>query len=147
MGPGGSRPPPHTASAETMLSFVDPARLLAHYNSGLQLTGAAGGFAYAPTRAYWDALVAALAAESEAEGEISLGPGLPDFPQGDAFEVLRSRDGVTWARVEVEPPRAPKAIVAYPESVAGAGGQGFFVLAGRNRRGEAWRGGWRIAAP
>jgi len=144
---GGGRPAPRTASAETMLSFVDPARLLAHYNSGLQLTGVSGGFAYAPTREYWDALVAALAAESEAEGEISLGPGLPDFPQGDAFEVLRSRDGADWARVEVKTPRAPKAIVAYPESVAGTGGQGFFVLAGRNRSGEAWRGGWRIAAP
>jgi hypothetical protein len=134
------------ASSQTMLSFVDPARLLAHFNSGLQLTGFSGGLAYLPTEAYWDALVAALAAESEAEGEISLGPGLPDFPKGAAFEVLREgRSG--WERIEAGPPRAPPGIVAYPESIAGAGGQAFFVLAGRGRRGEAWRTGWRLATP
>jgi hypothetical protein len=130
-----------------MLSFVDPARLLAHYNSGLQLTGASDGLAYAPTQAYWDALVAALAAESEAEGEISLGPGLPDFSQATAFDVLRSGDGATWTRIDAHPPPAPRGIVAYPESMAAADGQVFLVLAGRNRRGEGWRGGWRLAAP
>lgn len=135
-----------TASAQTMLSFVDPARLLAHFNSGLQLTGVSRGFAYLPTEAYWNALVAALAAESEAEGEISLGPGLPDYPRGAAFEVLREgRSG--WERIETVPPPAPPPIVAYPESIAGAGGQAFFVLSGRGRRGEAWRSGWRLAAP
>ena len=142
-----SRPPPRTASAATMLSFVDPARLLAHYNSGLPLTGASDGLAYAPTQAYWDALVAALAAESEAEGEISLGPGLPDFSQGAAFEVLRSRDRATWTPIDADPPPAPRGIVAYPESMAAADGQVFLVLAGRSRRGQSWRGGWRLAAP
>jgi hypothetical protein len=130
-----------------MLSFVDPARLLAHYNSGLQLTGISGRYAYAPTRAYWDALVAAMAAESEAEGEISLGPGLPDFPQGAAFELLRSEDHRTWSQIAAEPPPAPRGIMAYPESIAGAKGQAFLVFAGRSRRGESWRGGWRVAAP
>ena len=130
-----------------MLSFVDPARLLAHYNSGLQLTGTSGPYAYAPTRAYWDALVAAMAAESEAEGEISLGPGLPDFPQGGAFELLRSQDGRSWSPIPAQPPPAPRGIMAYPESIAGASGQVFLVLAGRSRRGESWRGGWRVAAP
>jgi hypothetical protein len=142
-----SRPPPRTATAATMLSFVDPARLLAHYNSGLPLTGASDGVAYAPTQAYWDALVAALTAESEAEGEISLGPGLPDFPQGAAFEVLGSRDGASWTPIDGYPAPAPRGIVAYPESMAAADGQVFLVLAGRNRRGEGWRGGWRLAAP
>jgi len=136
-----------TASAETMLSFVDPARLLAHYNSGLQLTGISAAYAYAPTREYWDALVGALAAESDAEGEISLGPGLPDFPQGAAFELLRSEDRRSWSRIAADPPPAPRGIMAYPESIAGAKGQAFLVLAGRSRRGESWRGGWRVAAP
>jgi hypothetical protein len=139
--------PARTASAQTMLSFVDPARLLAHFNSGLQLTGVSRGFAYVPTEEYWNALLASLAAESEAEGEISLGPGLADFPKGAAFQVLRSKADASWERLDDLPPRAPPGIVAYPESIAGAGGQVFFVLAGRGRRGEAWRTGWRLAAP
>jgi len=136
-----------TASAETMLSFVDPARLLAHYNSGLQLSGVSGAYAYAPTREYWDALVGAMAAESEAEGEISLGPGLPYFPQGAAFDLLRSEDRRSWSPISAQPPPAPRGIVGYPESIAGAQGQVFLVLAGRSRGGESWRGGWRVAAP
>jgi hypothetical protein len=147
--PPGQRagPPSRTASAQTMLSFVDPARLLAHFNSGLQLTGVSNGFAYAPTEAYWEALLAAVAAESEAEGEISLGPGLPDFREGAAFEILRPDGGGGLRRVAADPPRAPPGIVAYPESIAGAGGQALFVLAGRGRRGQTWRGGWRVATP
>jgi len=151
--PGRGRQPQggragRAASPRTMLSFVDPVRLLSHYNSGLQLGGVASGVAYAPTRAYWDALVSALAAESGAEGEISLGPGLPDFPQGQAFEVLRSSDGgATWEEVPGQPPAAPRGIVAYPESVAATDGQAFFVLFGQGRRGQSFRAGWRIAVP
>jgi hypothetical protein len=145
---GGPTPGGHPVSTETMLSFVDPARLLAHFNSGLPLGGISAGVAYAPTQAYWDALVAAVAAESGAEGEISLGPGLPDFPAGAAFEVLRTEDGgATWQEVPAQPPMAPKGIVAYPESLAAAEGQAFFVLAGRGRRGQSFRSGWRIAVP
>jgi hypothetical protein len=139
--------PASTATAQAMLSFVDPARLLAHFNSGLQLTAVSGGIAVAPTPEYWDALVAALVAESEAEGEISLGPGVADYPRGAAFEVLRSGDGGTWRSIESIPPGAPPGIVAYPESIAAADGQAFFVLAGRSRNGARWRVGWRIRAP
>ncbi|MGE5048739.1 MAG: hypothetical protein ACM3PC_09240, partial [Deltaproteobacteria bacterium] len=147
-GGGGRRGGSQTASAQTMLSFVDPARLLARFNSGLQLGGVSDGVAYAPTRAYWDALVAALAAESGAEGEISLGPGLPDFPAGAAFEVLRTQDGgATWQVVQAQPPPAPKGIVAYPESVAATAGQAFFVLSGRGRRGQSFRSAFRVALP
>jgi hypothetical protein len=145
---GGGRGSAQTASAQTMLSFVDPARLLARFNSGLQLGGVAGGVAYAPTRAYWDALVAAVSAESGAEGEISLGPGLPDFPSGAAFEVLRTQDGgATWQVVQAQPPAAPKGMVAYPESVAATSSQAFFVLSGRGRRGQSFRSAFRLALP
>src|SRR3954454_6426106 len=125
-----------------MLSFVDPARLLAHFNSGIWLSGISGGVAYVPTEAYWDALVAALAAESEAEGEISFGPGLPNFPAGASFEVLRSAGGAAqWAALPAQAPAVPRGIVAYPEWIAGADGQVLLVLAGRSRSGDAWRGG------
>ena len=144
--PQGPQPRSTAASAATMLSFVDPARLLAHFNGGLPLSGASSGFAYAPTEAYWNALVDALAAESDAEGEISLGPGLPDFRGAAAFEVLRAA-GAGWQPVPADPPHPPSGIVAYPASIAGAGAQAFFVLSGRGRRGQSWRGGWRIAAP
>jgi hypothetical protein len=130
-----------------MLALVDPARLLAHYNSGLQLSGVSNGDAYLPTQPYWEALLAAAAAESEAEGEISLGPGLPDFPQGAAFEILRLDAAGELRPVAADLPRAPPGIVAYPESMASAGGQDFFVLAGRGRRGQSWRGGWRTGPP
>ena len=130
-----------------MLSFVDPGRLLAHYNSGLRLGGVSGGVAYVPTRAYWDALVAAVSVESEVEGEISLGPGLPEFRGADAFEVLRSEDGLSWQLVPAQPPRGPNGIVAYPESIAATSGQAFFVLFGRGRRGQSLRTGWRIGLP
>ncbi|HET9751308.1 MAG TPA: hypothetical protein VFP52_00035 [Myxococcales bacterium] len=145
---GGGRGGPQVASAQTMLSFLDPARLLAHFNSGVPLGGVAGPVAYAPTRAYWDALVAAISAESGAEGEISLGPGLPDFPSGAAFEVLRTQDGgASWQVVQAQPPPAPKGIVAYPQSVAATGGQAFFVLSGRGRRGQSFRSAFRLALP
>jgi len=144
----GGRGASETASPHTMLSFLDPARLLAHFNSGLQLSGVAGPVAYAPTRAYWDALVSAVSAESGAEGEISLGPGLPDFPSGAAFEVVRTQDGgATWQEVPAQPPPAPKGTVAYPESVAATGGQAFFVLSGRGRRGQSFRSAFRLALP
>ncbi|HTO96434.1 MAG TPA: hypothetical protein VMK66_05260 [Myxococcales bacterium] len=171
-GRGGGRPPPpqHQRSGgrhggrpaaegqgeaarpgipfpRVMLALVDPARLLAHFNSGLQLSGVSNGDAYAPTQAYWDALLAAAAAESEAEGEISLGPGLPDFPQGAAFEILRLDEGGKLRPVPADPPRAPPGIMAYPQSIAGARGQDFLVLAGTSRRGQSWRGGWRLGAP
>ena len=142
----GQRRLAQTASAEAMLSFVDPARLLAHFNSGLQLTGISQGFAYAPTEAYWRALVDAVAAESFAEGEISLGPGLPDFPRGNAFAVLRERGGA-WEQVPGELPRAPAGIVSYPDSIAGDRDQALLVLFGRSRRGQSWRAGWRLPAP
>ncbi len=146
-GRGPRGPPGRSASPRTMLSFVDPARLLAHYNSGLRLGGVAGRVAYVPTQAYWEALVAAIAAESEAEGEISLGPGLPDFRGGDAFEVLRSPDGRSWEPVRAQAPRGPAGLVVYPESVAASPGQAFFVLFGRGRRGQSFRTGWRIFLP
>jgi hypothetical protein len=147
-GGGGRSGGSPTASAQTMLSFVDPARLLARFNAGLQLGGISGGVAYAPTQAYWDALVAAVAAESGAEGEISLGPGLPDFPSGAAFEVLRTQDGAaTWQVVQAQRVLAPNGIVAYPESVAATAGQAFFVVAGRGRRGQSFRSALRIALP
>ena len=65
----------------------------------------------------------------------------------DAFEVLRTRDQTTWSSIAAEPPRSTRGIVSYPASIAGAESGAYFVLAGRNRAGESWRGGWRIPRP
>src|SRR5205823_3105873 len=100
-------------SPETLLSLLDPVRLLAHFNAGLPLAGAAqaGGemYAHVPTAAYWDLLAAAMASASDSEGEISLGPGWARPEPGLAmFELLRSSDrGATWSALSPIPASAP----------------------------------------
>lgn len=95
-------PAPRALTPDTLLAFVDPLRLLARFNSGAPLTAVSGEAFVAPTQQGWEALVAALAAASANEGEISLGPGQAP---GASFELLRSADGgATWAPLAAAPP-------------------------------------------
>jgi hypothetical protein len=158
-GVGGTASEPMRASprappAETMLSYLDPLRLLAHFNSGLALTGIARAgaelYAWAPTEAHWERLADAALAACEAEGEISIGPGATPAGPG-AFTLLRSTDGgASWAQVEQAPDafgatgqlRAQR-IAPYPAWLA-AGQDGMFVgFAARDRKGVVWRETWR----
>jgi len=115
---------PRVLSPEVLLSFVDPMRLVARFNGGLPLSGIAGSTAYAATQPYWDALVKALADESQEEGEISLGPGRPAWKGGAAYELLQ-RDGDGWTALPGEPPPS------FPQSIA----PGIFLVGGNGR---AW---------
>ena len=115
---------PRVLSPEVLLSFVDPMRLVARFNGGLPLSGIAGSTAYAATQPYWDALVKALADESQEEGEISLGPGRPAWKGGAAYELLQ-RDGDRWTALPGEPPPS------FPQSIA----PGIFLVGGNGR---AW---------
>src|SRR3989442_1538646 len=127
--PSGQPPPqqvqrgPRTVPPETFFTLLDPLRLLARFNSGRALTGIAGDkvlHAYAPTEQFWNSLVDAMVAESDAEGEIALSPGrrgLDSAPEV-AFELLFSTDGgASWS--ELTPPRFDaslrvRGILAYP---------------------------------
>src|SRR5207237_589201 len=100
---------PRTVPPETFFTLLDPLRLLARFNSGRALTGVAGDkvlHAYAPTEQFWNSLVDAMVAESDAEGEIALSPGRrgPGTAPDGAFEILFSTDGgASWS--ELTPPR------------------------------------------
>lgn len=116
--------PQRALSPELLLAFVDPIRLVARFNFGLPVSGVTDGAAYAATQPYWDALVKALADESQDEHEISLGPGRPAWTGGPAYELLQ-REGDAWTAVPGEPPPA------FPRSIA----PGIFLV-GSN--GRAW---------
>ncbi|TMA29703.1 MAG: hypothetical protein E6J78_01225 [Deltaproteobacteria bacterium] len=139
---GGSGPMRRAAkifSPETVLSLLDPARLLAHYNAGLPLAGVAGEgeavFAYVPSAAYWDLLAANMASASDSEGEISLGPGwVKPNEGGTRFELLRSDDGgASWSALPA-PEAAARGVAPYPSSIAPA----LVVLSGREKEGDRW---------
>ncbi|MCA1825732.1 MAG: hypothetical protein LC689_02190 [Myxococcales bacterium] len=115
---------PRALSPELLLSFVDPIRLVAHFNGGLPLSGVADDVAYAATQPYWDALVKALADESQEEGEISLGPGRVAWTGGAAYELLHRESGA-WTPLAGEPPQS------FPRSIA----PGIFLVGGNGR---AW---------
>jgi hypothetical protein len=123
-GEQGQAGPQRVLSADILLTFVDPIRLVARFNGGLPLSGVAGGAAYAATEAYWNALVDALAAESQEEGEISLGPGRPKWTGGAAYGLWRT-SGDAWVPVPGEPPPV------FPQSIA----PGIFLVGGNGR---AW---------
>jgi hypothetical protein len=127
---GGAR----AFSPETLLSLLDPARLLAHFNGGLPLAGAARGetaYAYAPTAAYWDLLAGAMAAASDSEGEISLGPGWPRPELRIAmFELLRL-EASGWSAL---PPVPQLERAGYPSAIV----PGLLALSGREKEGERW---------
>jgi hypothetical protein len=145
---------PRTVSPETFFALVDPLRLLARFNAGRALTGVAGDKildAYAPTRQFWDSLVDAIIAESDAEGEIALSPGTraPDSAPDGAFELLFSTDrGASWS--ELDSPRLDgslheRAIAPYPVAIAATPQQAFVLFAGMDRGGQGWRDAWRWA--
>jgi hypothetical protein len=119
--PAPRRGPGRALAAETLLSLLDPVRLLSRFNAGLPLTGVAGDYAYVPAENFWNELVEAMAKESAELGEISLGPGAPRSP---VFSFLHSADGA-WKDVPETPSRG------YPAGIAAAPGQVFLVISGR----------------
>jgi hypothetical protein len=116
--------PARVIPPDLLLAFVDPMRLVARFNAGLPVSGVSGTVAYTATQAYWDALVNALAEESQAEGEISLGPGRPAWTSGAAYELLRG-NADTWSALPGELPQS------FPQSIA----PGIFLVGGNGR---AW---------
>ena len=145
---------PRTVPPETFFTLLDPLRLLARFNSGRALTGIAGDkvlHAYAPTERFWNSLVDAMIAESDAEGEIALSPGGrgPVSAPDGAFEILFSTDGgASWS--ELTPPRfdaslLERGILPYPVGIAAASQQDVVLFAGIDRSGQGWRDTWRWA--
>ncbi len=119
--PARRRGPVRAVAAETLLSLLDPVRLLSRFNAGMPLTGVAGEYAYVPAERFWNELVEAMAKESAEEGEISLGPAAPRTP---VFSFLHSAGGA-WKDVPETPSRG------YPAGIAATPGQVFLVISGR----------------
>jgi hypothetical protein len=119
--PAPRRPPARALAAETLLSLLDPVRLLSRFNAGLPLTGVDGQYAYVPAERFWNELMEAMVKESAEEGEISLGPAAPRTP---VFSFLHSAGGA-WKEVPETPSRG------YPAGIAAAPGQVFLVISGR----------------
>jgi len=152
--PEAMRASPRAPPAEETLAYLDPLRLLARFNSGLALTGIARAgaelHAWAPTRTHWERLADAALAACDAEGEISLGPGVTPAGPG-AFMLLRSTDGgASWTEVEQAPDafgaagqlRAQR-IAPYPAWLAAGEREMFIGFAARDRKGLVWRETWR----
>ncbi|HUJ28815.1 MAG TPA: sialidase family protein [Myxococcales bacterium] len=128
------------AAAETLLSYVDPLRLLAHFNGGAALSGTSGDVAYAATQTRWDALAEQLAAQSQEDGEISLGPGTP-ADTATAYELLHlGADG--WQPLQTQ---LPTASGAFPVSLAATPHDLFVLISTRNPQGQRWRSAYRAA--
>lgn len=128
------------AAAETLLSYVDPLRLLAHFNGGAALSGISGEVAYAATETRWDALAEQLAAQSQEEGEISLGPGAP-ADTATAYELLQLAAG-GWQPLTTQ---LPTASGAFPVSLAATPRDLFVLLSTRNAQGQRWRSAFRLS--
>src|ERR1700737_4533482 len=152
--PEAIRTAPRAPSAEALQAYLDPPRLLARFNSGLALTGMARAgaefYAWAPTATHWDRLTDAALPASDAEGEISLGPGATPAGPG-AFTLLRSTDGgASWAEVAQGPdafdsagrPRVQHS-APYPPWLAAGPREAFIGLAAPDRTGPPWRETWR----
>jgi photosystem II stability/assembly factor-like uncharacterized protein len=117
-------------TAETLLTFLDPIRLLSVQNHA-PLIGFAGSgkdrWAFVPTQETWLALSAAVVAGTSAEGEIWTGTVGPY--RGPLAELLRSTDGgETFSEVHGFPN-------AWPTSLAVAPGEAYVTLRGTG----AWR--------
>ena len=112
-------------TAETLLTFLDPLRLLTLQNHA-PLMGFAGEgkdlWAFVPTQEQWLTLTAAVVAGTSAEGEIWTGTVRPT--RAAPVTLLRSTDGgQTFAEV----PGLPNAM---PTSMAAGPGAAFFTLRG-----------------
>jgi len=152
--PEAIRTAPRAPSADALRAYLDPQRLLARFNSGLALTGMARAgaefYAWAPTATHWDRLVDAALAASDAEGEISLGPGATPAGPG-AFTLLRSTDGgASWAEVAQGPDAfdgtariGVRQSAPYPSWLAAGPREAFIGLAARDHTGPPWRETWR----
>jgi len=152
--PEAIRTAPRAPSADALQAYLDPQRLLARFNSGLALTGMARAgaefYAWAPTATHWDRLADAALAASDAEGEISLGPGATPAGPG-AFTLLRSTDGgASWAEVAQGPEEFDGAerlrvqqSAPYPSWLAAGPREAFIGLAARDRTGPPWSETWR----
>jgi hypothetical protein len=151
-GPGG-----RVFSAEALLAYLDPARLLSRFNSGRALTGVVragqgdGFVAWAPTEPFWNQLADAAVTESDAQGEISLGPAQPPrIIEIQPFELLRSADGAAWSEQPEASPLAaaaspgPGSTAVYPEQAASDGAEAMVVASSRDRLGHLLRRVWRI---
>jgi len=153
--PGQQTPrDPRVVASEMFLILLDPLRLLARFNSGRRLTGFAGEgllYAYVPTPQFWESLVDAMAAASDAEGEIALGPGRPGPSSAleGAFEVLSSSDGgAHWSDLPLpsfDRSLRERGILPYPVGIAAAPPQTFVLFAAIDRGGNAWRDARRWA--
>ncbi len=169
---GRQRPPPEEKPPERvqrpdliepLLAVLDPLRLLASFNGGAPLTGLAHAgrtaqvYAYAPTEAYWDKLVAAAVVMAEGAGEISLGDSLVDAAslESGLFELLGSSDGgVTFAALPEVAAAVAKdeslkslGVTPYPRVLAATPAQALLLLAGRQRDARVWRGVFRYLPP
>src|SRR5882724_400738 len=152
--PEAIRTAPSAPSADALQAYLDPLRLLARFNSGLALTGmvraGAEFYAWAPTAAHWDRLADAALAATDAEGEISLGPGATPAGPG-AFILLRSTDGgASWAEVAQGPDAFDVAGglrvrqgAPYPSWLAAGPREAFIGLVARDYPGPPWRETWR----
>src|SRR5882724_537710 len=152
--PEAIRTAPSAPSADALQAYLDPLRLLARFNSGLALTGmvraGAEFYAWAPTAAHWDRLADAALAATDAEGEISLGPGATPAGPG-AFILLRSTDGgASWAEAAQGPDAFDDAgrlrvrqSAPYPSWLAAGPREAFIGLAARDHAGPPWRETWR----
>jgi photosystem II stability/assembly factor-like uncharacterized protein len=105
-------------TAETLLTFLDPIRLLAVQNHAPLLGFAGSGgdrWAFVPTQEQWLALSAAVVAGTSAEGEIWTGNLTPI--RGAPVELLRSTDGgQTFGAVAGLPRGQPTSLAAGPDA-------------------------------
>jgi hypothetical protein len=155
--PRQSPPLAREVSAEALLTYLDPLRLLSRYNADRPLSGVAtaGGqelLSWVPTQAQWSRLAEAAISATEAAGEISLGPGYPanDLLPDGRFALLRSiDDGRRW---ESAGPLASDFHILkgdgqlqpdYPASISSSDGELILVLGAFDRKhrasGKAWR--------
>jgi hypothetical protein len=160
--PRQAHPPAREGSAEAVLAYLDPVRLLSRYNADRPLTGVAPAgdralIAWLPAEAYWSRLAEAALSASDVAGEISLGPGYPagdPLPQGP-FALLRSADdGASWEPVGAsgkdfsDAPEGGRRPASYPESIAGAEDELLIVLGAFDRdHHRAWHRVWRWLEP
>jgi hypothetical protein len=160
--PRQAQPLAREGSAEVVLAYLDPVRLLSRYNADRPLTGVAPGggralIAWLPAEAHWSRLAEAALSASDVAGEISLGPGYPasdPLPQSP-FALLRSADeGASWEQIGAsakdfgDAPEGGRRPASYPESIAGAEDELLLVLGAFDRdHHRAWHRAWRWLEP
>ncbi len=159
--PRQSPPLAREVSAEAMLTYLDPLRLLSRYNADRPLSGVATAsgqelLGWVPTQAQWSRLAEAAISATDAAGEISLGPGYPgnDLPPDGRFALLRSiDDGRRWESAgplasDFHIPKGDGQLQPdYPASISSSDGELILVLGAFDREHRASRKAWRWLEP